>query len=378
MTIYGWDQSHFDVPSIGNAIGEGISFITHKAGGDKNDAELGAWWNVVKDNRFDHMAIDAEGNLFPADKLGRRAILIGAYWVVLRKDGAPQADAFLARLDNQCQGWRDGAFILQLDCEEWNNGAIPAPTKAQIKACADRLAGAMPKLRPIAYAPEWVYHESLSGLGYPLWASNYVGGTAGFKSLYPGDSSVRWAMYSGQTPAILQYSSKATIGGQTTCDANAFRGTFAQLVALLAPGWKADVTTLDADDRKWLLDNLGPAAIFTYDPGYVDPKDPSKGVKGGGISAATFGSPGNGTVGLGTALGTILARSKGYAEADAANAAQLLSAVQSASGVDAQVLAAALVPPLSAAILAGLPPSDELTGEDVEQAVRNVLVHGTE
>jgi protein-disulfide isomerase-like protein with CxxC motif len=42
---------------------------------------------------------------------------------------------------------------------------------------------------------------------------------------------------------LLQYTSKATIAGRTTCDANAFRGTLAQLTALLTGGHA--VTTLD-------------------------------------------------------------------------------------------------------------------------------------
>jgi hypothetical protein len=100
----------------------------------------------------------------------------------------------------------------------------------------------MPKLRPIVYAPEWVYGDTLDGLRYPLWASRYVTGAGPASKLYPGDSSPRWAAYSGQTPAILQFTSSATIVGQTTCDANAYRGTLAQLTALIAPGWEDDVT----------------------------------------------------------------------------------------------------------------------------------------
>jgi hypothetical protein len=236
MTTHGWDMSHFDAPSIGNAISEGISFVTHKAGGDRDDPELAAWWSGVR-------------GLDP----GR--VLLGAYWVLLPGRPAARADAFLARLDAACPGWRDRPFLLQADCEKWNGDPRTVPSKAEIGAFCDRLVARMPKLRPVVYAPKWVYGDSLAGLRYPLWASSYVNGAGRFQHLYPGDSSNRWAPYSGQTPAILQYTSSATIGGQTTCDANAFRGTLAQLVALVAPGWmEDDVTPEDIDkiaDKVW-------------------------------------------------------------------------------------------------------------------------------
>lgn len=232
MTIYGWDASHYDqVPDGARVVAEGITFMTHKAGGDANDAELAAWWKELKPQR---------GKL-----------LLGAYWVLRRPVNAgTAADAFLARLDSQCPGWRDGPFILQLDCEPWNDGVTPAPTKSQILDCADRLAAKMPKLKPIVYAPKWAYQDTLRGLGYPLWASAYVGGVGAASVLYPGDSSSRWDAYSGQTPAILQFSSSATIAGQTTCDANAYRGTLAQLTALLAPGWKQEEPDMELTDKE--------------------------------------------------------------------------------------------------------------------------------
>lgn len=228
MTIFGWDMSHFDAPSIGGAIGEGISFITHKAGGDATDPELPAWWAGVH-------------------TLDRTRVLLGAYWVLLPGSPAARADGFLARLDAACGGWRDRPFLLQVDCEKWNGNAATVPGRAEIKTFCDRLVARAPKLWPVVYAPKWVYGDSLAGLGYPLWASSYVTGVAGFRSLYPGDASSRWGAYSGQTPAILQYTSSAIIGGQTTCDANAYRGTFDELVALVAPGWSTDVA-LTTDD----------------------------------------------------------------------------------------------------------------------------------
>jgi len=222
VTIFGWDMSHYDAPGVGAAVTEGVSFLTHKAGGDKDDPEIGAWWAGVR-------------GLDPA------RVLVGAYWVLYPGNPAGRADAFLARLDATCPGWRDRPFLLQVDCEKWNGDAGTVPGRADIRAFCARLVARMPRLRPVVYAPKWVYGDSLTGLGYPLWASSYVSAAGGFKALYPGDASSRWATYSGQTPAILQYSSSATIGGQSTSDANAYRGTLAELTALVAPGWREDM-----------------------------------------------------------------------------------------------------------------------------------------
>lgn len=221
MTLFGWDMSHYDDPDIGTAVSEGYSFITHKAGGDATDQELGAWWSSVRG-------------------LGSNVVL-GAYWVQYPGHPQDRADAFLERLDDVCHGWRDrDAFILQDDCEKWNNNSSTMPGKSDIKAFCDRLVSRTKGVyRPVVYAPRWAYGDSLSGLGYPLWASNYVDGSGYGSSLYAkagGDSSSRWGAYSGQVPAILQFSSSAKVGGQSTCDVNAFRGTLAQLKSLVTPG----------------------------------------------------------------------------------------------------------------------------------------------
>jgi GH25 family lysozyme M1 (1,4-beta-N-acetylmuramidase) len=238
MTIYGWDASHYDaVPSGAKVASEGFKFMTHKAGGDKDDAELASWWSALKGQRT--------------------RILLGAYWVLYPGSPTSRADAFIARLDSQCAGWRDGPFALQVDCEIWNGDASTKPGKADIKSFCDRLKSRMPKLRPIVYASAGQYANSLSGLGYPLWNARYPVTTTGAASaIYRsagGDSGSGWASYSGQVPAIWQFTSSATIAGQTTCDANAYRGSLTQLTTLLAPGWEVeDVELTDKyGDQAW-------------------------------------------------------------------------------------------------------------------------------
>jgi hypothetical protein len=249
VTIFGWDMSHYDDVSIGDAVGAGIGFITHKAGGDADDQELAAWWSGVR-------------GLDPG------TVLLGAYWVLYPGSPETRADAFIARLDATCPGWRERPFILQVDCEIWGGDKSTLPPRADVQAFCDRLRAVMPRLRPIVYGPKWCYGDALLGLGYPLWASSYVSGPGGFLALYPGDDSSRWAAYSGQTPAILQYSSSATVGGQTTSDVNAYRGTLPELTALVAPGWTegddgtATISQSDFNDRMdgWWIARMDPAA----------------------------------------------------------------------------------------------------------------------
>ena len=110
-------------------------------------------------------------------------------------------------------------------------GSVPQGTAGQVAAAA---AGKLDPRRILAYAPEWLYGASLAGLRYRLWASNYgANPTTHYRQAYPGDGSTRWHAYSGQMPLILQYGSNTTIGDQSTCDANAYRGTLAELLATL-------------------------------------------------------------------------------------------------------------------------------------------------
>lgn len=254
MTVYGVDLSHFDAPDARAMFGDGISFMTHKAGGDSNDPELGAWWNYV------------EGYRSPS-------ALLGAYWVLYPGSPVARADQFVARLDSQCPGWRDGPFILQADCEIWGGNSDTAPSITEINAFCDRLAERLPKLNPIAYAPDWVYGGKVSALRYPIWASSYVSGSGGYRDLYPGDGARQWDPYGGRGPSILQYSSSTTIGGQSTCDADAFRGTLKQLTQLLAPGW-GTVAMLDNDDKAWLAAQF--AAVTAFDAAQADGSATSK------------------------------------------------------------------------------------------------------
>lgn len=324
MTIYGWDASHYDAPQVASAVADGIVFITHKAGGDRLDDELDEWW------------ANARG-------LDPSRVLLGAYWVLYPNNPVARADAFLARLDAVCVGWRNRpAFILQVDCEKWGGDPSTVPPLADIRAFCDRLTERMGgKLRPIVYAPKWVYGDTLKGLPYPLWASSYVSGTGHYKTLYPGDSSTRWGAYSGQTPAILQYTSSATIGTQTTCDANAFRGTLAQLQALVAPGWEDDMTPDELLNTTVTNQATGkPVSIRAL----LEYRDTVEITTRNEIKASV------------AALGKSLTAA--------------ITALAAKDTVDEQALAAALAPGVAAAVVAQMPQGgDAVTQDEVNAAV---------
>ncbi len=238
MALLGWDASNHDwqrgAMDLAQAKAAGIQFATHKL----TDGPP----KYYKDPYFGQFITRARTAGIP---------LVGAYHVLWNKDVPGQIAWFLNELDTACPWWRGEPFILQLDCEPFSyNGG--APTLTTIRDAADRLVKATGGThRPIVYAPQWVYGNGLAGLPYPLWASAY--GTNSVSVLggaYPGDQSSRWAAYSGQTPAILQYGSQVRIGSQPTCDANAYRGTLGQLTSLVHPGGD---DMLD-DERKALFD----------------------------------------------------------------------------------------------------------------------------
>jgi GH25 family lysozyme M1 (1,4-beta-N-acetylmuramidase) len=230
MTLFGVDLSHFNKPQLPDPSDQGVNFLTHKAGGDARDPNLPTWWAGVRE-------------------LGAEVVL-GAYWVLYPGRPEQRAQDFIDRLDTVCLRWRDrDSFILQVDCERWRGDPSTMPNVAEIKTFCDQLVKITGGVyRPVVYAPKWCYGDSLKGLPYPLWASDYVSMSGGFVDIYPGDSSSRWAPYSGQAPVILQYTSGGQIKGQPGgVDSNAFRGTLRELKDLVTPG-KDHTMILSGDD----------------------------------------------------------------------------------------------------------------------------------
>jgi len=275
-----------------------------------------------------------------------------------------RADRFIARLDATCKGWRDRPFILQVDCEEWGSNPGTVPGRADIEAFCDRLRVRAPKLRAIVYAPEWVYGNKLAGLDYPLWASRYVSGSGAASKLYPGDGSSKWGAYSGQTPAILQFTSSAVIAGQTTCDANAYRGTLAELTALVAPGWTEEIDDMPMTANEFVNllqdDNVRralAAGVWKTDGVITAPAD---------AAPNADGSPNTKWTGDGY-LGSI----RGAAVSARTYANQALAAIAKLDGVDESAIVSGVLAGLTPEAIAEAIPTD-IAQQVVDELARRV------
>jgi len=216
MTLYLWDASDYDWDrgpmDLHAAKADGIVGFTHKA-------TEATWIKHVHTGEALARARDA-GMEF-----------VGAYHVVRSTSPAEQVDYFLAYLDQVAAWWRTfPGFFLQVDLEIWDYDRVTAATGMEF---ARLLVAAQPK-KVITYASRGQYGDSLAGIVTPLWNANYGSNpVAHYPAAYPGDGSSRWTAYSGQVPVFLQYGSQLTIGTQPGCDANAYRGTLADLRALI-------------------------------------------------------------------------------------------------------------------------------------------------
>lgn len=176
------------------------------------------------------------GNLVEARNAG---LLVGAYHYVRSNASAA------AQVANVRQ-------VVPLDVPvipdvEANSGGVPL-----VREFVDRLRAAGYTV-PISYIPRWYWQQlgspSLAGLP-PLWSSRYPDNAIGLLA----DEWTRvpasyWGGYGGLDVAVLQFTSSARIAGHAPLDANAFRGTRAELAALLGHTTSADAdTTITEDD----------------------------------------------------------------------------------------------------------------------------------
>lgn len=243
--IFGWDASHYDGALtrdvLDQAVAEGIEFFTHKIGEGLSNTDD-----------------TARPALAAARDAGIK--VIGGYYFIHSGDMVAQAARCIRLADLYVPWWRtfDGWFW-QTDAETDTAGHMPTP--AEVKLFSDTLANGSGK-KVIVYASHGMYGNRLTDLGHPLWNANYPSSRrAPFRDLYPGDDYGGWTPYSGQTPVLCQYTSGATIAGRTTCDANAFRGTIAQLLTLIGG---TTVAGFDAADAHFLLTYKGlPAGVPT-------------------------------------------------------------------------------------------------------------------
>jgi hypothetical protein len=254
MTIFGWDTSHYDGDLtraiLTRAKAEGIEFWTHKLGEglDNTDPKAAA-------------AFAAGQGVFE--------VIGGYYFIHHGQDMHAQAARCIAVADQVAPWWRDfNGWFWQTDAETESPYGLPTPS--EVKTFADTLAAATGRT-VMVYASAGQYGDRLAGLGHPLWNAHYGTNPAGgFKAIYPGDDSAGWHAYSGQTPALLQYGSKATIAGLTTCDANAYRGSLDELLALIG----GDMPLTGADGQTvWNTDTIPNPRQRADSPGHTPPGD---------------------------------------------------------------------------------------------------------
>jgi len=226
MSIFGNDSSSHNQPL---ASRDGLDFYTHKA----TDGQR--WY--LDPAYASHMA--------QARSLG--IPVLGSYHVLWggKADLGAQADWWLETVNRLTPWWRDQvAWIWQCDAEPF--GYNTKPTIYQVNTFGDMICSRaqIPAASYLAYAPNWAYGSSLTGLRYRLWQSNYGNNPSGwYKNIYPGDGSTRWN--APVSPLVLQYGSRATVGGRSPMDANAVRGTLAEFIATL--GGSAMLTDEDID-----------------------------------------------------------------------------------------------------------------------------------
>lgn len=150
--------------------------------------------------------------------------LPGAYLFMDFGEGTAQADHFAAKA-----GSLDG-FAIVVDLERAPNGS---PTIAQAKACVARLRQRYPNHPIGGYAPHWYTGSADLRFFDYTWASRYASGSGSPAGLYAKVPSSWWAAYGGKAPAILQFSSTATVAGVSgRVDISAFKGSLDQLRAL--------------------------------------------------------------------------------------------------------------------------------------------------
>lgn len=203
MTIFGIDISNNNGPNIDLAQvkAEGFDFVFAK---------------VSEGSYF----VDSTWPGYCDAALANGLLVAGYHYVRGDCDIDAQADLFVANL---------GAGVPAMFDFEANSGDM-----STFWALCNAINARGVPLR-LSYIPHWYAQQ----IGSPdlsqvpgLIQSSYVAGTGYAADLYPGDTSPFWDGFDGKNVDILQFTDAAQVAGYTV-DANAFRGSVADLSRLL-------------------------------------------------------------------------------------------------------------------------------------------------
>lgn len=177
----------------------------------------------------------------------RAGAIFSAYHFLKAGNASAQADYCHAMV---------GSTPVMLDVETEGSSM---PTIADVAAFIARMRALGGRVWG-AYIPRWYWEQvggDLASLKVAIVSSNYTA----YSDTGPG-----WAPYGGVTPTIWQYTDAFAYGGQRV-DFNAYRGTVAQLAALI--NGTAPVTTGEEDNDMQLTDKVTfPPAAITAFPDY--------------------------------------------------------------------------------------------------------------
>ncbi|WP_412539201.1 hypothetical protein R8Z50_25575 [Longispora sp. K20-0274] len=169
-----------------------------------------------------------------------------------------QVGYWISLLDQGFPAWRDHPMIHQLDAESWEAEDQGYPASWQ--DCRDLLtefSARVPTGYKIWYAPRRLYDDA-PDIGFDIWTPDYHTNGRGYRELYPGDDDFAWGAYSGsgRAPRIFQYASDALMGDDPQCDANKFRGSLDDLLALT--GRRPTPTTRPRDEEDEMPQGMVP------------------------------------------------------------------------------------------------------------------------
>jgi GH25 family lysozyme M1 (1,4-beta-N-acetylmuramidase) len=215
MTIWGYDvsdyQGVFDMQAAKNA---GFDFVIIKA------TEGNSWRSKYFAGNLQR-ALDAD-------------MLVAAYHYQRGSHSAQsQADNIMSMVPK---------FVGVIPDVEANGGnlALTADIMSRVTARG--------WLHPMSYIPKWYWQSigspTMRGMK-PLWQSHYpdnIGGTP--QQIYLRVPTSYWNPFGEQEIKVLQFSSASTVANRKPIDANAFRGSLAELATLLGGVQAAEVGTI--------------------------------------------------------------------------------------------------------------------------------------